>query len=174
MVIILNFLNIMEDIFSVEYIIPSLIIDRVFNWLLPVIWVVSVHYCIVGPLLHLYPTIALWCVPFALFLPFSLPACPTDVPRPLQVFVSFHVCSPYPPCAKWVPFSFWGEILFTPLHLLMKIIWHHNFPPPILVMLVGPFSTTPLIIAHGIHIFAPQQSPSHRNIKFKGVEKQFG
>ena len=37
MFIIKNLFNSMEVIFSVEYIIPLLIIDRLFNWVFPVI-----------------------------------------------------------------------------------------------------------------------------------------
>ena len=63
------------------------------------------YYCIGDPRLNLYPTSTIWCVLFALFLPFSLSSFPTDVPHPWHGFISFHVCSTYPPCAKWVPHS---------------------------------------------------------------------
>ena len=65
-----------------------------------------------------------------------------------------------------------GEILLILLHLLMKMLWHHNDPPLIFVMIFGPFSTTPPRIVHGIHIFLPQQSLLHCHMKFKGIEKR--
>ena len=39
-------------------------------------------------------------------------------------------------------------------------------------MIIGPFSTTPPIIVHGIHIFLPQKSLPHLNMKFKWIGKQ--
>ena len=97
MVIIQFFLNIMEEIFSVEYITPQLIIDGAFNRLFNVLCVISIYYCILDPLLHLHPTSTLRCAYFELYPPFSLSACPTDVMRHCQGFVSFHVRSTYPP-----------------------------------------------------------------------------
>ena len=97
MVNIQNFLKSMQMLFSVEYIIPLLIIDFVSIWLFPGLWVISVYYCIVDPILHLYHTSSLWCISFVLFPPLSLSARPTDVPCPWQGFVSFQVFSSYPP-----------------------------------------------------------------------------
>ena len=97
MVIIQSFLKSIEALFSVEYIIPPLIIYGVFNWLFPVIWVISVYYCIGNPLFHIFSISTLWCVSFALFPPFSMSVCPTDVPHPWQGFVSFYVFSPHTP-----------------------------------------------------------------------------
>ena len=56
----------------------------------------------------------------------------------------------------------------------MQMIRHHNFPPLIFVMIVGPFYTTPLIIVHGIHIFPHQISLPHSNMNFKGIDNQLG
>ena len=106
----------MEVLFSVEYIIPPLIIDGVSNFLFPGIWAISACYWIVDHLLHIHPTKKLWCVYFPLFPPFSLSAFPTDVPRHWQGFISFNVCSPYPPCAKWVT-HFWGGYVINPVTL---------------------------------------------------------
>ena len=72
MVIIQNFLNSMEVILTVEYIITPLIIGGVFHWIFTFLRVIYVHYCIGDPLLNLYPTITLWCVSYALISPFSL------------------------------------------------------------------------------------------------------
>ena len=66
----------MEVLFSVEYIIPLLIIYRVFNWLFTVLWVISIYYCIGDPLLHLYPTSTLRCVSFEFFTPFFTVSIP--------------------------------------------------------------------------------------------------
>ena len=53
-VIILIFLNIVEVIFSVEYIIPPLIISGVFNWLFNVLCITALAtlYCIYNPPAH--------------------------------------------------------------------------------------------------------------------------
>ena len=80
-----------------------------FNWIFPVLWVISVYFFIVNPLFHIYPTSTLGCVTFALFPPYSLLEFPTDVPYPWQGFISINVCSPYPPCAKWVPLFLVGD-----------------------------------------------------------------
>ena len=63
-------------------------------------------------------------------------------------------------------------MLFTLLQLPMQILWNHNFPPLIFVMIVGTFSTTPPIIVHGIYILPPQRSLPCRNMKFKGIDKR--
>ena len=47
-----------------------MIINGFFNCLFSFLWVISVHYCILDSLFHLYPTSTLWCVSFALFPPF--------------------------------------------------------------------------------------------------------
>ena len=129
----------MEVLFSVEYIITPFIIDGVFNWLFPVLWVMSVYYCIGDPLLNIYPTSTLRCVSFALFLPFSLSAWPIDVPRPWQRIVSFQVCSTYSPflfnsflCSLSLPvsttFSYqtWYAVAKNPYHFI--IIPPHHIP----------------------------------------------
>ena len=96
MVIIQNLLKSTEVLFSVEYIIPPLIIDGVFAWLFPIIWVISMYYYIVDLLFYIHPTITLQCVSFTVFTPFSLTEFTTDIQRLWQGFISFHVRYPYP------------------------------------------------------------------------------
>ena len=57
-------------LFSVEYIIPPLITNRVFNLIFPVLLVIAAYYCIGDPLLNIYPNRTLRCVYFASFPPF--------------------------------------------------------------------------------------------------------
>ena len=70
MVIILNLLYSMELILSYEYIIPPMIIDGLFNWLFPVLWVIYVYYCIGDHIFNLYPICTLWWVSFHYLPPF--------------------------------------------------------------------------------------------------------
>ena len=67
--------------------------------------------------------------PLCIIYPFSLPACPNDVPPPWQVFISFHVCSPYPPCAKLVPHFFRGDV-FHPITLTNEDYMAPQFSSP--------------------------------------------
>ena len=73
-----------------------LIIDRVFNWIFTVLLVIYVYYYIGDHILYLYPTTTLQCVYFLSLTPFPMSAHPTDILLPWKVFVSFHVCYPYP------------------------------------------------------------------------------
>ena len=173
MVIIQNFLRSMEVLFSIEYRIPPLIIDRVFNWIFTVIWVISVYYFIEDPILHSYPTRTLWCVSFALLPPFSLSSCPTGILCPWKVFISFHVCYTHSPCAKLVPHFWWGDVIH-PVTLTNVDAMAPQFTSPYFRHDSWSISTTPLIIVHGIHIFSPQRSLPHCNMKFKGIEKRLG
>ena len=86
----------MEVLLSTEYTTPSFVVDGLFNWIFPILWVISVHYCIGDPILHIHPTSTFWCVSFELFSSFSLTACPTNILCPWKLFVLFRVCSPYP------------------------------------------------------------------------------
>ena len=86
-------------------------INRVSNWLFTLLWVISTFYYIVDPRLHIHPTRTIRFVSFALFRPFSLSSLPTDIPRPWQGFILFHIFSPYLPCAKWVPRFGGGDII---------------------------------------------------------------
>ena len=149
MVIIQNFLKSMEVLFSVEYIIPPLIIDGVLMVLL-----CSMSYICV--LLHWQSSIAYkthqntsMCF-ICIIPPFSLSEWPTDVPRPCKIFVIFNVLSLPPLRQIGVTLFFGGGGLITLLHLRMNILWHQTTPPLIFVIIVGPFYTIPIIIVQEI------------------------
>ena len=174
MVIIQHLLNSMEVLFSVKCIIPSLIVDILFNWIFPILWVMSVHYWIGNPLLHIYPL-----AHFAFFLCIIHPLFTVSIPNWHSTSLArIHIISrllSLPPLQQMrYTLLLGGGGVFILLHLPIHIIWHHNFPPLIFVIIVGPISTTPLIIIHGIHISPPQKSLPHINIKFKGIEKRLG
>ena len=171
MVIFQNFLKSMEVIFSIEYIIPPLIIDRVFNRIFPVLSVISVYYCIGCLTFHIYPTSTLQCLFLYCFPPFHC----QNAQLKFCVFIKdfYHFASVLPkPLAPNQCHYFEGGGLLILLHLPMQMLWHRNFPFLIFSMIDGPFSTTPTIIVHGIHIFTPQRSLPHRNMKFKWIQKR--
>ena len=67
-----------------------------------------------------------------------------------------------------------GGGVFILLQLSIQMLWHHNFPPIIFFMIIGPFSATPPIIVHGIHIITSHISLPHRNMKFIGIDNRLG
>ena len=121
MFIIQNFLKSKYVIFSVEYIIPPLIINGVFNWIFPVLQVISVYYYIIDPLLHIYPTRTLWCVSFALFPPFHCQHTQMTLRVIVKYLYHFNFVLPTP-LAPNNFHAFGEEMVFILLHLPMQML----------------------------------------------------